>query len=91
MMKAYVLRCKRNQPVIEFEYGTRPDVESRYSTRAIAESDCRNFNSLDVHVGMHRCSFAVDDLPEGDFGIICICHPMAAPERVISWPHVVAS
>jgi hypothetical protein len=28
---------------------------------------------------VHVCSFAVDTLPGGDFGIICVCHPMPHP------------
>ncbi len=28
-----------------------------------------------VHVGEHYCAFSVEELPEGQFAIVCITHP----------------
>ena len=77
-MKAYVLEYKTNGPdpgLINLQYGTQPLPHSKYATRTLAEADCRSLNRSDVYVGSHRCSFSVDTLPGGDFGIICVCHP----------------
>jgi hypothetical protein len=38
------------------------------------------FNQSRVEVGSHCCAFAVDRFPDGDFGIICACHPMLGIE-----------
>jgi len=62
------------QPGIQ--YSAEPSPESRYSTRELAAADCVRLNQGRFHFGSHRCAFAVDQLPEGNFGIICACHPM---------------
>jgi hypothetical protein len=77
-MKAYVLGYRANKPQAErteFQYGARPLPDSRYTTRTSAEVDCRTLNQSAFRTGSHQCSFSVDKLPEGDFGIICVCHP----------------
>jgi hypothetical protein len=44
----------------------------------MAEVNCLALNQrLSIGVGTHRCSFAVDALSEGGFGIICVCHPLS--------------
>jgi hypothetical protein len=71
-MKTYVL-----DHTADLQYGPHPTPESQYSTRASAEVHCLDLNQrLSVGVGSHQCSFAVDALPDGGFGIICVCHPL---------------
>ena len=60
---------------LNIQYGSQPTPDSRYSTREQAAMDCVRLNQGRLQVGSHRCAFAVDKLPEGDFGIICACHP----------------
>lgn len=77
-MKTYVLGYKNDLSdagLNKVEYGARPLPDSKYATRSLAEADCRNLNRSGVHVGSHQCSFSVDALPEGEFGIFCVCHP----------------
>ena len=57
------------------QFGAEPLPESRYSTREQAAADCARLNETQVRVGSHCCAFAVDRLPQGDFAIICACHP----------------
>jgi len=71
-MKTYVLGCKT-----DVELGPQPSSESRYPVREFAGAVCRDLNRSGVRTDKHHCSFAVDPLPEGDFGIICVCHPLA--------------
>jgi hypothetical protein len=72
-MKTYVL-----DHATDLQYGPYPTPESRYTTRAMAEVNCLALNQrLSIGVGTHRCSFAVDALSEGGFGIICVCHPLS--------------
>lgn len=73
-MKAYLLGYK-----LDVEFGDQPGSDSRYANRELAEGDCRILNRFSLRVANHQCSFAVDALPEGGFGIICICHPMLHP------------
>ena len=70
-MKAYVLSNSS-----DIQFGAQPTPQSRYATREHAQADCRDLNQVNIEVGTHRCSFSVDALPEGDFGIICVCHPL---------------
>lgn len=79
-MKTYALlqrlvdRKQDSQTCIQF--GAEPTPESRYGTREQALADCLILNRSQVYVGSHCCAFAVDQLPQGDFGIICACHPI---------------
>jgi hypothetical protein len=79
-MKAYALTHKFKELDQPFRAGIQfvaePSPESRYSTREQAAVDCMKLNQGQVHVGSHCCAFAVDQLPQGDFGIICACHPI---------------
>jgi len=71
-MKAYVLGNR-----VDVEFGPQPSSEFRYALRELAVAVCRDLNTLAVHSGNHHCSFAVDALHGGDFGIICVCHPLS--------------
>lgn len=81
-MKAYALT--HTFPELEWnsqtriQFGAEPSPESRYSTREQAAAECVKLNQGKVQVGSHCCAFAVDQLPQGDFGIICACHPIQA-------------
>lgn len=66
---------------VSIRYTTEPSASSRYLTRELASADCVRFNQSHVHVGSHCCAFAVDRLPEGDYGIICACHPMLGVDQ----------
>jgi hypothetical protein len=78
-MKAYALKHQdlgvdeNTQP--EVQYGSKPSSGSRYATREMAAADCVRLNQIQVRFGSHCCAFAVDQLPEGDFAIICACYP----------------
>ena len=76
-MKAYLLGYKIGSPEqwpLRAQYGLEP--KSLYVTRELAVADCIYLNRLRLTIEAHCCAFAVDELPEGGFGIICICHPM---------------
>jgi len=79
-MKAYAINYGLDLSTqVNVQYGSQPTPESRYSTREKAAQDCVRLNQVRFHVGSHRCAFAVDKLPDGDFGIICACHPIQEP------------
>jgi len=80
-MKAYVLRHS-----VDVKYGPQPSSDWRYPRREQAEAICRNLNRLRVCAGSHECSFAVDSLPEHDYGIICVCHPFPDPKHHLFHP-----
>ena len=80
-MKAYVVGHKTDQVegwLLDIQFGSQPTSECRYVSRPLAEIDCSNLNKYVVCSGQHRCAFAVDELPDGSFGIMCVCHPFAA-------------
>jgi len=56
------------------EYRATPD-DWKMSTRDEAEMHCQDLNRMQVHVGPHYCEFSVEELPEGDFAIVCLSHP----------------
>jgi hypothetical protein len=78
-MKVYALEYQEigqdqnTQPGIQ--YGSNPSPGSRYTTREMAAAECVRLNKIQVRFGSHCCAFAVDQLPEGDYAIICACHP----------------
>lgn len=39
-----------------------------------AKIECRYLQETKVHVGEHFCMFSVEQLPEGDFAIVCLSH-----------------
>lgn len=76
-MKAYLIGYKVGSPQViplEAQYSLEPAL--RYATRGLAATDCMHLNRQRLTIGAHSCAFAVDELPEGGFGIICICHPV---------------
>lgn len=87
-MKAYAMKDQlsgRDEDTqIAIRYSSQPSAASRYSTREQASADCIRFNKTHVHVGSHCCAFAVDRLPDGDYGIICACHPMLGSDQRIA-------
>ena len=75
-MKAYATSYGLDQDTnLKVQYGSQPTPQSRYKTREQAAQDCVRLNQSRLYFGSHCCAFAVDKLPEGDFGIICACHP----------------
>jgi len=68
---------------VDVDFGPQPSEQSRYPNRGLAEDACCELNRLGVRTEQHFCSFTVERLPEGDFGIICVCHPLSylAPAR----------
>jgi hypothetical protein len=58
---------------VEVEYCKEPDW--RIAFRELAESELKILTDMCVHVGSHYCEFAVEELPEGEFAIICPSHP----------------
>jgi hypothetical protein len=58
---------------VEVQYCKEPDW--RIAFRELAESELRILTDMRVHVGLHYCEFAVEELPEGEFAIICPSHP----------------
>ena len=77
-MKAYAVSSRFCEDhCIHLQYGAVPAAEFRYTTRERAAVDCFRLNRINVHAGSHCCAFVVEQLPEGDFGIICACHPLS--------------
>jgi hypothetical protein len=75
-MKAYATDYGLDQSMqFNVQFGSQPSPQSRYKTREQAAQDCVRLNRTRHFVGSHCCAFVVDKLPEGDFGIICACHP----------------
>jgi hypothetical protein len=78
-MKAYVIGQKLDAQnwSMEVQYGPEPIPELRYATRELAVTDCMHLNRQRLKIGAHCCAFTVEELPAGDFCIICICHPVS--------------
>jgi len=75
-MKAFAIFYRAiDEGRVDFQFSSSPSPQFRYASRDLAANDCLRLNRAECHVGDHRCSFVVDDLPEGDFGIICASHP----------------
>lgn len=58
---------------VEVQYCKKPDWKIAF--RELAESELSILAELRVHVGSHYCEFAIEELPEGEFAIICPSHP----------------
>jgi hypothetical protein len=58
---------------VEVQYCEEPDW--RIAFREMADSELRILTDMRVHVGLHYCEFAVEELPKGEFAIICPSHP----------------
>ena len=80
-MKAYVVSREIDGQegwLLDIRFGPQPSPQSRYDSRSIAQADCSALNRFVICSDVdHRCSFTVDELPDGKFGIICVCHPLA--------------
>lgn len=85
-MKAYVLGY-RQKDADKVQLPKRPferveDVEVQYckkpdwkiALRELAESELRILCDMRVHVSPHYCEFAIEELPEGGFAIVCPSH-----------------
>ena len=83
-MKAYVVGYwprPADPRLTEVEYSPKPSTESRYATQQLAEAECEKLNRFEVRVGRHHCTFAVEMLSDGDFGVFCIDHPRCETAR----------
>jgi hypothetical protein len=58
---------------VDVQFSEAP--EWKIDLRELAESELRILTGMHVHVGQHYCEFAVEDLPEGEFAIVCPAHP----------------
>ena len=65
------LRIKPRQIVVK--YCTDP--VPLFNTRLEANMDCAMLRTASVSVGTHFCDFSVEELPSGQFAIICASHP----------------
>ena len=91
-MKKYVLGYRPKEK--EKESKGRPfepagDIEVAYSKEAqwkmpmfyLANIECDILRGMRVHIGSHNCEFSVEELPEGEFAIVCLFHPDPAAGR----------
>lgn len=77
-MKAYVTSCQTDEVegwLLDIHFGVKPSPECQYSSRTLAQIACCHLNHFVISRECHHCSFAVDELPDGSFGIFCLCHP----------------
>lgn len=86
-MKAYVAGYREKEKEEDKEKGrkiaSRTEIEVGYSkepkwtvaSREEANYQCRTLRGVDVHVGPHYCEFSVEELPNGEFAIVCLSHP----------------
>ena len=58
---------------VDVGYSSTPVL--RIKTRHEADLDCERLRRMRVHVGAHYCEFGVEELPEGDFTLVCFSHP----------------
>jgi hypothetical protein len=94
-MKVYVLGYQQKDedkvepPKRPFDHVENVDVqyckepEWKIMLRGLAESELRILRDMRVHVGSHYCEFSVEELPEGEFAIVCLSHPDLAPYRAL--------
>ena len=40
-----------------------------------AEGERQCLKAMKVRVGVHSCEFSIEELPEGNFAIVCLAHP----------------
>ena len=57
---------------IAVEYSETP--EWRFSVFH-ADYELRTLRSMNVHVGEHCCDFALEELAEDEFAVVCESHP----------------
>jgi hypothetical protein len=58
---------------VEVQYCKEP--EWKIAFRELAESELRILSEMHVHIGPHYCELAIEELPEGEFAIVCPAHP----------------
>jgi hypothetical protein len=58
---------------VDVQYCDGPDWKMPY--REHAEMELRILAAMRVHVGPHYCEFSLEELPEGEFAIVCLSHP----------------
>lgn len=85
LMKVYVAgyrpekkepeQIRSDDPKTDYEICYSRDPEWKMEFINQAESECRILESFGVHVGSHSCRFSVEELPEGEFAIVCLSHP----------------
>jgi hypothetical protein len=51
------------------------DVNWRMQSLEEAKAECQCLRAMKVRVGEHSCDLSVEELPEGDFAIVCLSHP----------------
>lgn len=91
LIKVYVLgyRPEENETDGSNKEGERPqkppaivvgytdDPQWKMAYRAEADLQCSMLNTRAVRVGTHFCSFSVEELPTGEYAIVCGEHPDA--------------
>jgi hypothetical protein len=60
------------EPVI-VSYHENPEWRIPLESEAVWRRD--ELQNALVHVGPHYCEFSIEELPEGDFAIVCAEHP----------------
>jgi hypothetical protein len=74
-MKCYVESfgpTGENPEKIEVSYSQQPSW--KISALESAQAELRILQGLAVHVGLHRCEFSIEELPDGEFAIVCLAH-----------------
>lgn len=88
-MKAYVLgyRTKTDEEIeaqrrTAVPFARIEEIEVQYHSRPVwripsheAEWRCAELQRSRIHVGQHYCEFSLEELPEGNFAIVCESHP----------------
>jgi len=72
---------------VQIQYGPDPLGAFRYVTRERAAVACVRLNQIQFHGGSHCCALTVEQLPDGEFGLICVCHPFGSGSGVFRIPH----
>jgi hypothetical protein len=75
------------EPVEDVEVQYCNELDWKIAFRELAESELRILTGMRVHVGLHYCEFAVEELPEGEFAIICPSHPELPPSQGMTPPN----
>lgn len=73
---------------IQIQYGATPFGVFRYATRELTAVDCVRLNRNQFQVGQHCCALTVEQLPDGEFGLTCICHPLQSTSALSRFQRV---
>jgi hypothetical protein len=57
------------------DVGFHRHAEWRMSFQEEAKAELQILQGMKVHVGGHFCELSIEELPEGDFAIVCLSHP----------------